>query len=131
MKRTIYTFICTCLIVIALVCINACKKSSSQQLCGGANPIENLPWLKAKIDPLNSNPYSSEYSYISRENYNGQTFFVLSNCDPAADSIPLFYDCDGRSVLFNTPEYTNIIKQFGSGYRNVIWHGNKSKCNFN
>lgn len=80
---------------------SACEKSDSQ-LCGGNNPEESLPWLKAEIQTLSSSAYCTS---VSRSTYKNETVFIFSNCDPNVNSVPALYDCDGRQLTLSAEDY--------------------------
>lgn len=66
MKRLLFA-----LLLLCLFC--TCKKDHYANLCGGNDPINNLPWLKAKIDTLQKFPNSK--TIITRFIYKNNTYF--------------------------------------------------------
>lgn len=95
-------------VIVALLLLtglnSACDKSYSQ-LCGGDDPDKTLPWLKAEIQRLSS---LASCNTISRSTFKNQTVFILSNCDPNVDSMPLLYDCEGNQLDLSAEDYQNL-----------------------
>ncbi len=93
------------IIFIFVAGIQTSCKESINELCGGKEPDKSLPWLKTKIEELNSSPFC--YS-ISRSIYKNQTVFIQSNCDPNVNSIPSIYDCEGKQLELSVADYQSL-----------------------
>jgi hypothetical protein len=106
------------LLLLCLFC--TCKKDSSSNLCGGSNPVKNLPWLKAKIDTLQK---SSLHSTIRRSLYQSQTIYFLSGeCCPACNCVPFIgFDCDGKNIRFTPAQYNDVVQSNLLSNAQVIW----------
>lgn len=94
----------------------SCEKSNS--LCGGNDPINDLPWLELEISRLSS---LKQCYNISRSTYEKQTVFIISNCDPYINSVPILHDCDGKILYLSAEDYQNL--KF-SGAIELIWKSN-------
>jgi len=94
----------------------SCEKSNS--LCGGNDPINDLPWLEQEISRLSS---LNQCYNISRSTYEKQTVFIISNCEPYINSVPLLYNCDGNVLNLSATDYQNL--KF-SGSIELIWKSN-------
>lgn len=96
MRKIFHTPLLTTILTILL--IFSCKKeitTTSSGKCNVANPIEDLPWLKARINSILINPDASKYQYVSIADYNSQTIFIFGNCDPLAITVTPAYSCTG------------------------------------
>lgn len=103
------------LILLVITALHSsCEKSSSSSLdsaqfsmagCGGDQPAKTLPWLKSEIERLSSSAFCHS---ISRSTYKNQTVFIVSNCEPNVDSVPILYTCDGRQLNLTMEEYRNL-----------------------
>jgi len=94
----------------------SCEKSNS--LCGGNDPINNLPWLEQEIARLSS---LNQCYNISRSTYEKQTVFIISNCEPYINSVPLLYNCSGNVLNLSAADYQNL--KF-TGTIELIWKSN-------
>ncbi len=94
----------------------SCDKSVS--LCGGNDPVKDLPWLEQEISRLSS---LNQCYNISRSTYEKQTVFIISNCDPYINSVPLLYNCNGNILNLSAADYQNL--QF-TGPIELIWKSN-------
>lgn len=94
----------------------SCKKSNS--LCGGNDPKTDLPWLGQEISRLNT---LNQCYNISRSTYEKQTVFILSNCEPNINSVPVLYDCEGKILYLTAEDYQNL--KF-SGSIELLWKSN-------
>ena len=103
--------------IICSMSLISCEKSGGT-LCGGIDPVANMPWLKQKISQLST---SAQCQSISRSTYKSQTVFILSNCDPLANSIPLLYDCQGIQLNLTQADYQEL--KF-TGNIELIWKSN-------
>jgi hypothetical protein len=102
-------FFSTCLLL-------SCEKSNS--LCGGNDPMNNLPWLDLEIARLNS---LNQCYNVSRSTYEKQTVFIITNCEPYINSVPLLYKRDGNVLNLSAADYQNL--KF-SGSIELIWKSN-------
>lgn len=105
------------IVVIVLIFLAGCKKTDSQ-LCGGADPANDLPWLKQEIARLSTTPQCNS---ISRSAYKEQTVFIFSNCAANANSIPFLYTCDGSKLNLSPGDYQELTF---NGSIELIWKSN-------
>ena len=88
-------------------------------ICGTPNPLEELEWLKARIEEGSENP-SSDYCQVvsvTQGSYKGQTVFipVLSGalCCTCGNAV---YNCEGEVVFACDAEEEAKIEN-----KKVIW----------
>lgn len=114
MKRLLFAFLLICLFC-------TCKKDPYANLCGGSDPIKNLPWLKAKIDGVKA---PDDYTTIRRREYQGQTVFLFQGpCCPFCNCVPfVVFNCDGNPVLFTSEQYDGFSKNNLLASSQIIWH---------
>ncbi|MDO8993073.1 MAG: hypothetical protein Q7U83_08420 [Daejeonella sp.] len=94
----------------------SCEKSNSS--CGGNDPMNDLPWLEQEIGRLSS---LNQCYNVSRSTYEKQTVFIVSNCEPNINSVPLLYNCDGNVLNLSATNYQNL--KF-TGSIELIWKSN-------
>jgi len=103
----------------------SCEKDIlSDNTCNVDNPLEQLDWLKVTIQNIEqSNPEWSKYYLITMAKYNGETVFIISNCNPVANSVFPVLNCSGQllGVLGEIPSES-------LSDRNVIWKSVNSAC---
>lgn len=105
------------MLMICMMSLISCEKSGGI-LCGGDDPANNLTWLKQEINRLST---SGQCQSISRSTYKDQTVFILSNCNPNANSIPFLYDCEGVKLDLSPADYQDL--KF-TGNIELIWKSN-------
>lgn len=113
MKRLLFAFLLICLFC-------TCKKDPYANLCGGSDPIKNLPWLKAKIENLEM---SNEHYIIKRGVFKSKTsFFVVNRCT-FCNSVNQTFDCDGNESKLTSDQYQNIYFSENSAFlqAETIW----------
>lgn len=94
---------------------SSCEKSSSA-LCGGTEPHKTLPWLKLEIEKIKA---SQTCHSISRSTYRDQTVYIIANCDPATNSVPQLFDCNGKPFSVD-----NYLGMKFTGPIELIWKNN-------
>lgn len=94
----------------------SCEKSGS--LCGGNDPMNEFSWLQQEINRLSS---LNQCHTISRSTYEKQTVFIVSNCEPHINSVPLLYSCNGKLLNLSYADYQNLIF---TGSIELIWKSN-------
>lgn len=109
----------TLIIIFTLIIIGSCKKEESNSLCYVSNPIEELDWLKIMINDF------SDYDYIMKANYNGETVFYNGNCNPAANYVSTVYNCNGDAIGYTNDLWDELSNDV------LVWQNQESKCNFN
>jgi hypothetical protein len=125
MRKTFHTPLLTTILTILL--IFSCKKeviTTTSNTCNVSNPVEDLPWLKARINSILVNPDAARYQYVSIADYNSQTIFIFGNCDPLALTVAPAYSCSG-TFLGNIGDLppVNIKNQ------KPLWKASNSVCN--
>jgi hypothetical protein len=89
------------LFFVCLGCEIAESSLESERLsakCGGNNPIENLPWLKAEIEAYRTSSALFDVLVYTAK-YHGITVFFSSICCPACNvSPPTVRNCQGESL---------------------------------
>lgn len=107
-----------CLLIIG------CSDDQPALKCNAENPIEDLAWLKAKIDErtafvaANPNPNIGYYYYIAK--WEGQEVILEDICCPVCDYIPMLYTCAGdRIEEFN---WNDVVE------KELLWRSENSPC---
>ena len=110
--------------VLSLMLLAACQSGSitpeggGKSFCGVANPIQDLPWLKAAIEKSSEETdYCTPWS-VTQGRYQGQTVYLVSLsgalcCDIPGNSV---YDCQGELVFAADPAKEAKIKD-----KKVVW----------
>lgn len=108
--------ILTIFLIAGLLSLNSCEKAN--RLCGGNDPVNELPWLKVEISRLSS---QNKCYTISRSSYNAGTVYIISNCEANVNSIPMLYRCDGTLINLSESELKEV--KF-TGEIELIWKSN-------
>jgi hypothetical protein len=109
------------ILILLLVSLISCKEDKVNKNCNVDDPVNELRWLKAMTEELNSSTFS-KYNYILQGDYNGGTVFIVTNCCPMCNSIPVVYDCDGdRLDDASTAEIKNTKR---------VWLSKDNECVF-
>lgn len=97
MKKVIF------FLLILLVPIFACddnddkKYNPDQEVCGVKNPVENLPWLKLKIEQDNDKKgWSIQKVYTV--NYNGEDLVLIHHPLSSLAYVDEIFDCQGNDL---------------------------------
>jgi len=113
---------------IFLIFISSCVSNELPQAnnCDVANPIEDLPWLKAEIADRNDSEMERKYWYITQASYKVETVFIVKNCCPMCSMLPPpVYSCDGELLFRATDEEYNRIS-----HERIIWKSAEYECTF-
>lgn len=110
-------------IAILALAISCCDDEEGPLTCGYENPVNDLPWLKAKADEINNSEFSRRYFYIEKGEYNGETVFFVNSCCPLCDIAIIFYNCAGERV---DPVSFSDVKNWER-----IWAPKELECLFN
>jgi hypothetical protein len=87
------------LLIFALfVAVVSCKDNDAPNVCHVDDPVNDLEWLKTKIDELENSEFSRKYFYVEQAEYNGQTIFYINNCCPMCMTMLVYYDCSGNAI---------------------------------
>lgn len=109
---------------ILSITLLSCDKDEAEEsiddVCNVSNPIEDLDWLKEKINSVNQD----EYSYYNMASYQGETVFYYGNCDPAINYVSIVRNCTGDSLGFTFDLYDELTEI------STIWKHENSVCNF-
>ncbi len=105
------------LLIVCFTLATSCEETASP-LCGGGDPVNDLPWLKQEINRLGM---VNSCTSISRSIYKKQTVFIFSNCEPNINSIPFLYQCDGTRLSLSPADYKDL--KF-TGDIELIWKSN-------
>lgn len=94
--------------------------------CNVANPIEELPWLKAQVADLNNSEYQRKFWYITQANYYHQTVFIVNNCCPNCLTLPSpVYACTGELLFRGNDERFNDVND-----QRLLWKSDEYACTF-
>lgn len=117
------TKLVTALFFISLIVFSCHHDDDVSMMCNVSNPIEDLEWLKNRIDELVQTG-NGEF-YISQANYNGKTIFIEANCCLVCNSIIPVYYCSGESVGYIGDD--NLTWTLLDNDK-VIWKPDDFKC---
>ena len=118
----------TLLPILLLMLLAACQSGSvnpegsgKTPVCGVANPIQDLPWLKAAIEKSSEKTdYCTPWS-VTQGRYQGQTVYSVSLtgalcCTCSGNAV---YDCEGKVVLV-----CNLKEEAKIEDKKVVWKKN-------
>ena len=105
----------------------SCQNSEGPVSCGVENPVQDLPWLKEKVEELAQSDFS-QYFFVEEAKYEGNTVFVFQNCCPFCNSVVSVYSCEG--VLLGYLSDQNSIKPSKLSFVRIAWKSANSTCNF-
>ena len=121
MKKILFFFM--------LLGLSACDKDELRNTCNVENPVEDLPWLKTRIESYLQSDSSeldlSMYAYVAQATYKGETIFLFLNCCPLCNYVPQAYSCQGNLIENDTIDWEVIWEQD----RKVIARGEQFECN--
>lgn len=83
--------------ILSFSCKNDDDDDDLSNSCSVSNPIEELGWLKERIEQL-SDSNTDGYFYVSQNTLNGETVFIFPDCCPVCDTVTLVYDCQGNNI---------------------------------
>lgn len=118
------------LLVVASFAITSCSKDDKStdvlpsNTCGVSNPVEDIAWLKDRIDYFESTNVT--VVYLWQTEYQDKTIFVLGTCAENSDPILAAYDCEGNDPSSMTG-FTEFLQ--GKTPENIIWKPTNSTCN--
>lgn len=94
--------------------------------CDVRNPVDDLPWLKAKVAELNNSEFSRKYWYITQATYNLETVFIIKNCCPNCLTLPPpVHACNGQVLFDGADEQFDDIQA-----ERLIWKSTEYACTF-
>lgn len=112
------------IIFTGFLVVFSCEKDFlADNTCDVSNPLEELPWLKNIITDLEQSSSYADFTLISMARYQGETVFLESNCNPAANSITPVINCSGDRI--------GILGEISPGSltdMKVIWKSQNSHC---
>lgn len=123
MKKTVLA------LALLLLTMLSCKDDDDNlsNSCHISNPVEDLDWLKEKIEELaQTDSELLKYFYVSQNTYMGKTIFIFPNCCPHCNSVVPVYDCEGNNIGFVGDDNisTNILNN-----DTIIWRPENFSCN--
>ena len=114
-------------ILLGLLSCTHDRDDNLKNVCNVANPTEDLPWLKDKIQELEqSSLYASGEIYISQTTYNGDNIFIIGNCCATCNTIVPIYNCEG-DVLGSIGDGTFDTNLLETDV--IIWKPENFVCN--
>ena len=119
----------TVLALTLLLTMLSCKDDDDKlsNSCQVSNPIEDLDWLKEKIEELaQTDSELQKYFYVSQNTYMGKTVFIFPNCCPTCNTAVPVYDCEGNSIGF-VGDGTISINILNND--TIIWNPENFSCN--
>jgi hypothetical protein len=98
----------------------SCSSNVDNEPCNVADPLNDLPWLKAKVQELEQHDLR-EYFYVDKAYYNGIMVFVFADCCPTCNTVMPMYNCEGEFVKNFTMDLPLVKRQ-------RIWTPEDSAC---
>ena len=126
MKKSLLLF--SAVLLMAFSCEKEEMECNQVNACAVANPLQDLPWLKARIADYEQNLFGvSQYYFITQAEYEGETVFFMGNCCPVClTAPPAVLNCKGDEVFTMGQDVgkDNSIKN-----KKIIWKGPNFACN--
>lgn len=94
--------------------------------CFTSDPVQELAWLDTQIQNLEGS-VSSEFLYVSQNDYNDMVVFIFGNCCPYCNYIIPVYNC-AVEFIGNVGNGTDSIDQSVLDDDQIIWKGEGSEC---
>lgn len=117
------------MIILITLLLFSCYKNQQQVVnvntCGVTNPVEDLSWLKDRIDALLTNAQTVRYQYVSQADYRGKTVFIFGNCDPLSLSVFPVINCSNVQLGTVGQIPVDSLKN-----QRTLWKTQNSLCNF-
>ena len=107
------------LVAIALV-VFSCQPQENPRICKVEEPLTDLVWLKELLATAADSELSI-YSYLIQGTFQEESVFILGNCCPFCNWMPVVMDCQGNSI-----PHANLFEVKG---QKVIWRPKGSACN--
>ena len=98
----------------------SCQPQEEPQICNVDKPLTELVWIKDLLATAAASDLSI-YSYLIQGSFQEQTVFILGNCCPFCNWMPVVLDCQGEAI----PQAT----LFQVEDQQVIWRPEGSVCN--
>lgn len=79
----------------------SCEKDDNglNNTCNVSNPIEELDWLKQKVEELEETDSDIlQYFYITQTEFKTKTIFIFPNCCPFCNTIIQVFNCEGETI---------------------------------
>lgn len=108
------------LLLGATLLLYSCQQQEEPQICNVEEPLTDLIWLKTLLTTATDSDLSI-YSYLIQGSYQNQIVFILANCCPFCNWMPVVLDCQGNPVQQAT--LFEVMDQ------KVIWRSKGSVCN--
>ena len=90
------------LLVLFSLGLLSCEKNESEIACDIKDPVNNLPWLKNKIETFEKSNFCENNAcnlYVYQVSSENRQLIVTWVYGPAVDGIPQFYTCSGELVI--------------------------------
>lgn len=118
--------------IVLLTLLFSCYSDNGDVLiigaCGVDNPVEQLPWLKTRVDDLKNNGSDlSKFFYVQIAEYQEETVFIFNNCCPTCNTIIPVYKCQGDllGTLFTEIQPNEISNS------KILYRPKDFSCNIN
>jgi hypothetical protein len=115
-------------VCFGLLLIFSCEKEKLPvSTCDVKNPLQELTWLKDKIQGFDQLPVDQEkYIMITQAEYQGETVFIQTSCDPLGNSVFPVMNCSGELL-----GVLGQIRQDSLTNLSILWIPANSACNAN
>ncbi|WP_442264873.1 hypothetical protein ACSIGC_11015 [Tenacibaculum sp. ZS6-P6] len=129
MRRIVNTILSIVALFILFNCSDKEIENNINLVCSVEKPIEDLSWLKSKIEIINNSTELSKYNYIVQIKHNNEMKFVLANCNPAINSVFEVKNCSGITTNIVGSRVEDVpFETFEQG--TIIWKSNQIECQF-
>ena len=95
------------------------NNNPTNNVCNVSNPIEELAWLKEKID----NVEDDQYSFYNMATYHKETVFYYGNCNPSTNYVSIIRNCTGDSLALTNDVFDELTEI------STLWKSENSLCN--
>lgn len=106
----------------------SCNKDNEYPVaaCGVSNPVNELPWIKARIAEMETSSLR-ELFYVAQSELNGQTLFIFGNCCAQCNSVMPVYNYAGEELGLIGAQDGKYGTELLSG-SSIIWKTENNNC---
>ncbi|MGV3585813.1 MAG: hypothetical protein ACO1OF_02325 [Adhaeribacter sp.] len=90
------------LLILFSLNLFSCERNDTEIACDIKDPVNNLPWLKAKVETFEKSNMCENNACnlrIYKVNSGNQQLIVTWVTGPAVDGIPQYYTCTGELII--------------------------------
>lgn len=121
-------FVLSCIILMPSCAEQAACCDPAYPICDTADPVNDLPWLKEKVEDLKEiDPKIRNYFFVEQANLNGEAVFIFNNCCPDCTALIPVYNCEGKLICENLPACPDIWDNLE--IQAIVWQPADFACN--